>query len=41
MKIVAYIVGALLGLAAAIFLAERSVRFTQKNVRRYVTVDKT
>lgn len=39
-KVITYLIGAFLGLVTALFLADRSVRFTQKNVRHYVTVDK-
>lgn len=40
MKLIISIFGALLGLLAAAFVADKSVRFAQKNVKRYITIDK-
>ena len=40
MKLIFSIFGALLGLFAAVFVADRSVRFAQKNVKKYITINR-
>ena len=39
MKIVITIIAAILGFFAAVFVADKSVRFAQKNVKRYITIE--
>lgn len=38
MKVITTIIGILMGLLAAAFVTDRSVRFAQKNVKRYVKI---
>ena len=38
MKLVMTVFAAILGLFAAFFVADKSVRFAQKNVKRYITI---
>jgi hypothetical protein len=38
MRVIMTIFAAILGLFAAFFVADKSVRFAQKNVKRYITI---